>query len=295
MTDAATITKDLGGKWLRRYGTAPCPCCQPERRKSQNALTLADGRDGRLLLNCKKSACDFADILAAAGIRAGDYRPPDPAIIAQRDREERAQAEKRARQAERCWQEALPINDTLAETYLRGRAITCALPSTLRFHPECWHGPTAKRHPALVARIDGAETFAIHRTFIHPDGTGKASLDGGNKLMLGSTTGGAVRLTQAQGPLVVAEGIETGLSLASGLLGHPATIWAALSTSGLRGLRLPASPGRLTVATDGDPAGADAGRDLAERAHGLGWKVSMLPAPRGRDWNDILVGKAVMA
>jgi hypothetical protein len=269
--------------------------CQPEGHRHQNALTLADGRDGRLLLNCKKSACDFADILAAAGIRSGDYRPPDPAIIAQRDREEREQAEKRARQAERCWQEALPINNTLAETYLRSRAIACDLPDSLRFHPECWHGPTAKRHPALVARIDGAETFAIHRTFLHPDGTGKAGLEGGDKLMLGCTTGGAVRLTQAQGPLVVAEGIETALSLASGLLGHPATIWAALSTGGMRGLRLPPSPGRLTVATDGDPAGADAGRDLAERAHGFGWQVSMLPAPRGRDWNEILVGKAVMA
>ncbi len=295
MTDAATLTHDLGGKWLRRYGCAPCPCCQPERRKGQNALTLADGRDGRLLLNCKKSACAFADILAAAGVAPGSYTPPDPATIAQREREERAQAEKRARQAERCWQEALPIGGTLAKTYLRGRAITCDLPDALRFHPDCWHGPTAKRHPALVARIEGADGCAVHRTYLRPDGTGKASLDGGNKLMLGSTTGGAVRLTQAQGPLVVAEGIETALSLASGLLGHPATIWAALSTSGMRGLRLPASPDRLTVATDGDPAGADAGRDLAERAHGLGWQVSMLPAPRGRDWNDILVGKAVMA
>ena len=88
MTDAATLTRDLGGKWHRRYGCAPCPVCQPERRKQQNALTLADGRDGRLLLNCKKSACDFADILAAAGVTPGSYTPPDPATIAQREREE---------------------------------------------------------------------------------------------------------------------------------------------------------------------------------------------------------------
>ncbi|WP_412505329.1 toprim domain-containing protein [Roseovarius sp. SYSU LYC5161] len=293
--DSTTLTRDLGGKWLGRYGCAPCPCCQPERRKEQNALTLADGRDGRLLLHCKKTGCDFADILAAAGVAPGSYTPPDPAIIAQRDREERAQAEKRARQAERCWQEALPIAGTIAERYLRARGITCDLPGTLRFHPECWHGPTAKRHPALIALIEGADGCAVHRTYLRPDGTGKASLDGGNKLMLGSTAGGAVRLTQAQGRLAVAEGIETALSLASGLLGHPATIWAALSTSGMRGLRLPPSPGRLTVATDGDPAGAAAGRDLAERAHALGWAVSMLPAPRGKDWCDVLAGKAVMA
>lgn len=292
MTDAQNLTLDLGGRWLARYGCAPCPVCQPERRRDQTALTLAASSDGRLLLNCKKSACAFADILAAAGVTPGSYSPPDPAAIAQRERAERAEAEKRARQARAVWDESLPIGNSPAETYLRGRGITCAMPSTLRFHPEAWHGPTARRHPALVALIEGADHVAIHRTFIRADGSGKAGLDGGDKLMLGAVAGGAVRLTDAQGPLAVAEGIETALSLASGLLGRPATIMAALSTSGLRGVRLPSTPGRLTIATDGDDAGREAGRDLAARAHGLGWQVSLLPAPDGRDWNDILSGKA---
>lgn len=291
---AASLTTSLGGRWHGRYGAAPCPCCQPDRRKGQNSLTLADGADGKLLAHCKKSGCAFEDVLAAAGIRSGDYRPPDPAIIAQRDRDERTQAEKRARQARAVWDEAQPIEGTLAETYLRERGITCPLPPVLRFHPSCWHGATAKRHPALIASVQGAGMAVIHRTYLRPDGTSKATVDPA-KAMLGAVTGGAVMLTEAQGPLVVAEGIETALSLASGLLGRPATIWAALSTSGMRGLRLPPSPGRLTIATDGDPAGADAGRALAERAHAIGWAVSMLPAPRGRDWNDILIGKAVTA
>jgi len=293
MTDAANLTRDLGGKWLRRYGTAPCPCCQPERRKGQNALTLADGRDGRLLLNCKKSNCTFADILAAAGIRSGDYRPPDPAIIAQREREERAQAEKRARQAERCWHEALPIGGTIAETYLRGRGITCDLPGTLRYHLTCWHA-SAKRFPALVALVEGADGFAVHRTYLRPDGTGKADVEPA-KAMLGAVQGGAVRLSDGPGPLVVAEGIETALSLASGLLRAPATIWAALSTSGVRGLHLPLQPSRLTIAPDGDKPGREAANILAARAHALGWQVSLLPAPDGRDWNDILTMKGEAA
>ncbi len=295
MTDARTLSTALGGRWLGRYGTAPCPVCQTERRKGQNALTLSDGADGRLLLHCHKSACAFADIAAAAGLRTGSYSPPDPETAAKREREARAGAEKRARQAERCWTESLPITVTPAERYLRGRGITCTLPATLRFHPGCWHGPSAKRFPAMVALIEGADDFAIHRTFIRPDGTGKAGLDGGDKLMLGCTRGGAVRLTQAQGPLVVAEGIETALALASGLLGRPATIWAALSTSGMRALRLPPSPGRLTIATDGDAPGRAAGNDLAERAHALGWAVSLLSAPDGRDWCDILAMKGEAA
>ena len=91
--------------------------------------------------------------------------------------------------------------------------------------------------------------------------------------------------------MVVGEGIETALSLASGLLRGPATIWAALSTSGMRGLHLPTKPGRLIIAADGDKPGHDAAHALATRAHGLGWQVSLLPAPEGRDWNDILQGK----
>lgn len=144
------------------------------------------------------------------------------------------------------------------------------LPESLRFHPACWH-PTAKRLPAMVARIEGAERFAAHRIYLRPDGSGKAQAEPA-KAMLGNTAGGVVRLSAGAGPLVVAEGIETALSLASGLLRGPASIWAALSTSGMTGLRLPAQPGRLIVATDGDEAGRSAGFRLADRAAGLGWE-----------------------
>jgi hypothetical protein len=289
MTDARTLTKALGGKWYGRYGSAPCPVCQPERRKGQNALSLRDGRD-RPLAHCKKSDCGFRDILAAAGVSPGDYCAPDPSILAKREAEERADREKRARQAERLWQEARPIAGTVAAYYLRDRMITCDLPGTLRFHPECWHGPTAKRYPAMVALVEGGDAFAVHRTYLSPDGSGKGAIDR-PKAMLGPTAGGAVRLTDGPGALVVAEGIETALSLACGLLSGPARIWAALSTSGMQSLRLPPSPGKLTIAPDGDAAGKSAAHALAERATALGWQVSLLPAPDGRDWNDILAMK----
>lgn len=289
--DARTLTETLGGRWHIRYGVAACPICQPEARKNQDALTLSDGRNG-LLAHCKKGGCGFRDILAAAGIAPGSYRRSDPAIIAQREAEHRAENEKRARRAHDLWREAHPITDTEAENYLRGRAITCPLPTTLRFHPGAWHGATARRYPALVALVEGSDGFAVHRTYLRADGSGKAAIEPA-KAMLGATAGGAVRLTGGPGPLVVAEGLETALSLACGLLHGPATIWAALSTSGIRGLRLPDTPGRLTVAPDGDEAGKDAAITLAERAVALGWQVSLLPAPDGRDWNDILTGKAV--
>ena len=289
MLDAKFITEALQGRWYRFYGVALCPAHTNTRTP---ALSLSDGKDGRLLAHCH-AGCTFVEILNALkglGVLdgAGCYVPPDPATLLLRRAKERDDAKKRARQARALWDEAAPIDGSLAETYLRGRGITCPLPQTLRFHPACWH-PTAARFPAMVARVDGADHFSVHRTYLQPDGSGKAKVLP-DKAMLGSVAGGAVALTDAPSDLVVAEGIETALSLACGLLCAPATIWAALSTSGMRGLRLPSSPKRLIIATDGDHSGAGqtAGLVLAERANALGWDVSLFPAPEGRDWNDVL-------
>ena len=294
MIDARGITQSLCGKWYQKYGAAPCPVCQSGREKNQNALTIADGRNGRLVLDCKKSACAFPDILAAAGITSGSYKSPDPETLAKREADQRKEVQKSAAQARAIWSEALPIEGTMAETYLRVRGITCSLPKTLRYHPNCWHRATAKRYPAMVAAVQGNKLAAIHRTFLRPDGSGKADVEI-PKMMLGSTAGASVRLTEGRESLVVCEGIETALSLSSGLLRVPAAIWAALSTSGMRNLSLPPQAGQLTIAPDGDKAGREAASALAARADALGWRVTLLPAPEGLDWNDVLVMKGEAA
>ena len=191
MTDARDLTNALGGKWYQRYGVAACPVCQPRRDKCQNALTLADGRNGYLILHCKKSDCAFTDILVASGLRPGEYTPPDAEALARRNAEQRDYAERRAMQATLLWEEAIPINGTPAEAYLRGRGISCSLPDTLRFHPGCWHGPTAKRYPAMVALVTGGNGAAIHRTYLAPGGRGKAAVTP-QKAMLGATKGGVM-------------------------------------------------------------------------------------------------------
>ena len=63
--------------------------------------------------------------------------------------------------------------------------------------------------------------------------------------------------------LMVGEGIETCLA-AMQATGHPA--WAALSTSGLRTLDLPAEVREVILLADGDDPGEVAARDCA------GWK-----------------------
>lgn len=247
------------------------------------------------MLHCKKSACAFLDILTAAGLRSGDYRAPDPAEVARREAERRAEAQRKAEQARRLWREARPAEGGPAEAYLHARGIRLErLPAVLRFHPEAWHGPTARRWPAMLAAVAGAGLPAVHRTYLRPDGSGKAEVDPA-KAMLGGTAGGAVRLTDGPGPLLVGEGIES--TLAAWTLRGDATAraWAALSTSGLRGLRLPPQPGRLCIAADGDAAGIGAAHALAERAHALGWQVTIAQPPAGADWADVLTGKAVAA
>lgn len=233
-------------------------------------------------------------VAAALGLKShARFARPSAHDMARMRREDEEKAKKTEARAFACWKEAAPIVGTIAETYLRNRGITCDLPDTLRFHPSCWHQSVA-RFPAMVAVVEGSERFAIHRTYLRADGLGKAAIDPA-KAMLGTVAGGAVRLSAGAGKLVVCEGIETGLSLVSGLLRSPATVWAALSTSGMKRLTLPSDPGRLTVATDGDNAGRSAGNALGERAVALGWAVSLLPAPEGRDFNDILTMKGAAA
>lgn len=288
--DARKLTEALSGRWYGDYGTAPCPVCQPDRRRDQNGLTLKDGRVG-LLLHCKKSACKFEAMLAAFGLGISDYCKPDLADVRRRKVAQSTEALRKSELAKRLWVETLPIEGTLAEAYLRARCIACDLPPSLRFHPQCYHGPSKRSLPAMVALVEGGSTFAIHRTYLNADGSGKAGLPTGDKMMLGSVAGGAVKLSDADtGPIVISEGIESGLSLLS-LLDEPMILWAALSASGMRSLHLPKGYGHLKIAADGDEHGRDAAQELAKRAHGLGWRVSILDPGDGLDFNDILHGR----
>lgn len=292
--DAREITLALRGRWFGRYGLCFCPAHANTRTP---ALRVAEGRDGRLLLLCSAGCC-FADVLAALrgmGLVDGNGRAPepDPAAEARRKAEERRERERGIRRARNAWGEAGSIGGTLGERYLRDRAIQCDLPGSLRFSGEAWHGPTARRLPAMVAAVtlEGErEPVAVHRTYIAEPGR-KADVSP-VKAMLGPCRGGAVRLSVGAGPLVIAEGVETALSLRDALAAHDPRVRAALSTSGIAGLRLPPEPGELVIAPDGDGPGRAAADTLARRAQALGWAVSLMPCPDGRDFNDIAMEAA---
>lgn len=294
MSDARTLTLALRGHWYGRYGLCYCPAHTNTKTPS---LSLSGDDGGRLLAHCH-AGCSFTDILdALKGLGLVDgtcsYAPPTAGEMAHIRQVQEDHAAKQEARALACWRETKTIAGTLAETYLRSRGIVCDLPCTLRFHPSCWH-PTGERLPALVALVEGAPRAAIHRTYLQKDGNGKTAVEPA-KAMLGMVAGGTVRLSAGSGKLIVCEGIETGLSLLSGLLRGPGTVWAALSTGGMKRALLPVTPDRLSVATDGDAPGREAGKVLATKAALAGWAVSMLPAPDGRDWNDVLTIKGAVA
>jgi phage/plasmid primase-like uncharacterized protein len=200
--------------------------------------------------------------------------------------------DERRAQALRIWREAKPASNTIVETYLRSRAITRAVPLTIRSAPALWHSPSDSEHPALVAAVALAaspEPIAIMRIYLRPDGSRKADVEQ-NKMMLGRVGGGSVHLAPAGDTMAVGEGIESALSFmrASGL-----PTWAALSTSGMETLILPPMPLASVVVIGADNDANNAGMESAHRAAARwtaeGRSVRIALPPGGlNDWNDAM-------
>lgn len=287
MANAERITRALQGHWHGHYGTAMCPAHQNTQTP---ALSMSDGDDGRLLLKCH-AGCSFSEVMKALG-RMGLAK----VSLAQKresvsiNPSQAPKAQRNAAQARQLWQQARPIKGTQAEAYLWARGLEAPSNHSLRYHPTCWHAPRKRHYPAIIALVTGGRDFAIHRTYLCDTKPQKADV-APNKMMLGPAARGAVRLSAEDGPLILAEGIETALSLRPSIIGVRGSIWAALSTSGLQSLDLPKNAHRLIIATDGDHAGWKAGLQLKQRAQALGWAVEIHAAPTGLDWNDILMKK----
>ncbi len=184
------------------------------------------------------------------------------------------------------WQTARSACGTLAERYLRGRSITLPVPASLRFRPRLRHR-SGGYWPAMIACVTHGRvghSIGIHRTFLAPDGSGKAPVPH-PKMMLGPCAGGVARLGPETHPLLIGEGIETCLSAiqATGL-----TAWAALSSSGLRSLDLPPSVQKVVILVDADAAGEAAAHAAAERWVRQGVAVSLARPPKGLDFNDLI-------
>jgi putative DNA primase/helicase len=163
----------------------------------------------------------------------------------------------------------------------------------LRFHSRCpvkLKDDTTVRLPAMVALMRDTvtnEPTGVHRTFLKPDGSGKADMpDGSNpRKMLGSAM--VVKLTSDEDVttgLGITEGIETGLAI---MAAGWRPVWAALSAGGIKRFPVLAGVECLTIFADADPTGLAAAQ--ACQAH---WTAAgrecliVIPPHHGTDWNN---------
>lgn len=197
--------------------------------------------------------------------------------------------------ARRLWAISQPIQGTVAEAYLRTRGITdlrnCG---SLRFHPRCWYrgdpdDPVDRVRdawPALIASVrDGSgKLTGVHRTWLAPDGSGKAPVSTSRRAM-GHLLGHGVRFGVADDVMAAGEGIETMLSMRQ--VAPTLPMVAALSANHLAALEMPSTLRRLYLVRDDDPAGHGAVDALSDRARAAGIEALTVDASLG-DLNDDL-------
>jgi DNA primase len=188
--------------------------------------------------------------------------------------------------ARSIWREAVPINGTPAEAYLRSRVITMELPHTLRF-ARLRYPQEQGRRPALVAAVcspDGNLT-GIQRTFLTDEGR-KADV-AEVKLSLGRVAGGAIQLGGPTASLVVTEGLEDGLTIAQAL---GRSVWVSAGTAMLPRMELADETLSVVIGADGDPAGEAAANKAAHAFAAVGRKVRIMrPASGFKDFNAELM------
>ncbi|MBL8639920.1 MAG: toprim domain-containing protein [Alphaproteobacteria bacterium] len=189
----------------------------------------------------------------------------------------------------KLWNSAFPVKNSVVEKYLSSRGINISIPEDIRFLSGHKHAPSGRIYPVMLSAIrkwPSREIIAVHRTWILPDGSGKAPIEPA-KMMLGKSLGGCVQLAPPARKMIVSEGIETGLSVYQNT-GIP--VWAGLSTSGMTGLILPDFPlgAEIIIACDNDPAGRKAAIKAAEKWTNEGRNVRLAFPPENLDFNDLL-------
>lgn len=187
------------------------------------------------------------------------------------------------------WRAAVPATGTLAETYLRSRAITCEPPLSLRY-AELPFGRRGRVYPCMIACVSSPEgpLQGIQRTYLADDGRGKADVPA-PRLSLGLITGGANRLGPAVPDMIVCEATEDALSLQQEL-GRSA--WAAAGTSNLPKIRFPSLVRSVAVGGDNDAAGREAAQKAARSFADRGLHSRVFFPTGAKDFNAQLMEAA---
>ena len=204
------------------------------------------------------------------------------------------------------------IDGSPIDRYLATRDIHLAelprMPGCLRWHPAMKHLETGRVLPAMVVLMVGSDDKpkAVHRTWIMPDGSGKADVSPVRKIWpsyVGATmrlARGETRLSHIEATkrgkldrLVLCEGVEDGLSLA--LLCPDLRVWAVGALNNLAHVRIPDCAAEVIVAADNDWGKPQAEKQLQKGLEALLAQrrpVRIARSPIGKDFNDALRGAA---
>lgn len=276
--DADRVVRQLAGKWQGDYALCRCPAHQD----STASLSVRVG-DRAVLFHCF-AGCTPDSIMSA--LRSGRIIAPCDHDPGQR----RAAPSDFKKLALSIWRFAQPINGTLAERYLRARAI---IPNGInaRFDPKCQFGGGDEKAfaPALIVPIeDDTGVVAIHRTYLNPTGTGKAEIQE-PKRMLGLPGVGAVRWggIPTDGVLRLAEGVEDAASVMN-MLEPGLFVWPALGIERYQTISIPESVKLVVIYSQ---HGAEASRAIERATPRLtanGRRLLIKKPPHAGDWNDLL-------
>jgi putative DNA primase/helicase len=193
------------------------------------------------------------------------------------------------------WDEAADPCGTVAETYLRSRALVLTgdvAGTVLRFHPACpWRDEDTGATiyiPALIAAfrsVDDDAITAVHRIRLdQPERWPKTQ-----RRMLGVVHRSAVKLGPVGATLHIGEGIET--CMAGCQLGHTPA-WALGSASPIARFPVLENVTRLRLLGEHDNANARAVELCAQRWHSAGRRVQVVMPDIGSDLNDELMAAA---
>jgi hypothetical protein len=265
-------------------------------------------------------------LAARAGMRANGPQLEAKAIVKRPGQEAlAAERERKIKGAREIWAMKAEAARSPVASYLHGRGIRLAIPPTIGFVPQLAHPYLRRREvgfPAMVAAVQSGDRkiVGVHCTYLvaggrpgewvkmpPPPGWPEGE-DWKPKIMRGTCWGGAVRLTPVEDVIVLAEGIETSLSVLQALYddevraphidGEPVAVWAALSLGNLGAVELPKGVREIILAADADgkaPAAGSNQKDpeeileqAAERHREAGRNVRIARPPAGRDFNDML-------
>jgi putative DNA primase/helicase len=188
------------------------------------------------------------------------------------------------------WEDLKDEQRDILQRYARSRSIQ--MPDTVLFlAPNKSKRLTGRYFPAMVFEIAvGSAITGAHITWLASNGSSKLAVDD-PKRTYGRVKDSKIYLHDEYDrhePIVVAEGIETALSVEK-ITGLKAV--AACNAANLGRISVPKSS-EIIIAADNDPAGLEGANKLARRLSAEGRIVRVaMPFPRGnqkRDWNDEL-------